>query len=68
MKNITTDDFRFATFMWSLAAIIVLLGIISGCVTAGYYDHNFDTTCITSGKSIIYETLDGQDYAVKQCK
>ena len=68
MKNITTDDFKFGTFCWSIALVTVILAIITSITIFGQFDQNFNTTCMNNGKSIIYETLDGQDYAVKQCK
>lgn len=68
MKNITTDDFRFGTLVWGTVVSLLIGSIIWGFILQNNNNHNFDVACITNGKSIIYETLDGQDYAVKQCK
>lgn len=68
MKNITTDDFRFGTLVWGVVVTLLLGSVIWGFIIANNNDHAFDTTCIQQGKSITFVTLQGQDYAKKECK
>lgn len=68
MKNITTDDFRFSTLVWGTVVSLLVGSIIWGFILQNNNNHHFDVTCITNGKSLVYESLEGQDYALKQCK
>lgn len=68
MKNITTDDFRFGTLVWGVVVTILLGSIIWGFILQNNNNHNFNVSCINSGKNLVYETLQGQEYALKQCK
>ena len=68
MRDITTDDFRFGTLVWGTVVALLLGSIIWGFILNDKHNHEFDVACITSGKTLVHETLDGQDYAVKQCK
>lgn len=68
MSNITNDDFRFGTLVWGIVVTLLLGSIIWGFINSNNNDHNFDVTCINNGKSIIYKSLEGQDYANKFCQ
>lgn len=68
MKNITTDDFRFGTFMWCVVITLLIGSIIWGFILNDKNNHEFDIACISNGNSLVYETLEGESYAIKQCK
>jgi len=60
--------FVYCTAIWAGVIVFVVSAITLGCVVAGNNDHNFDVTCIENGKTIQYETLNGDDYERKVCK
>jgi hypothetical protein len=68
MKNITEDDFRFGTLVWGTVVSLLLGSIIWGVTIQNNNNHRFDVTCVSSGKSLVYEALEGEDYAKKMCK
>lgn len=68
MKNITTDDFRFGTFVWGVVVTLLLGSVIWGVILNDKNNHDFDIACISSGKSLVHEAVEGEDYAQKQCK
>lgn len=68
MKNITTDDFRFGTFVWGTVVTLVLGSIIWGVILNDKNNHDFDIACVQSGHTLTYEAVQGEDYAQKQCK
>lgn len=56
----------FAVFIVSvLTAVLALIGWgVAGSVNT----HNFEKHCLDVGKTIQWRTLEGQDYAYRECK
>lgn len=68
MRNITTDDFRFGMLCITTMLTFITLAAIGAFYFDGKSGHNFDINCVNNGKSLVYESLEGQDYAKKMCK
>lgn len=56
----------FAVFMLCVTFAVSLL--IGWGVVGTVNTHNYEKTCLASGKTIQFRTLEGQDYAYKECK
>lgn len=61
-------DFVYGSAIWAGAIVLVFATIIIGCISAGNFDNRFDIGCLEAGKSIVYTTLEGEDYARKECR
>lgn len=68
MKNITTDDFRFGTFVWGVVVTLLLGSIITGFILNDKHNHDFDIACVNSNKKLTYIVLEGDDFARKVCQ
>lgn len=68
MKDIVDDDFRFGTLVWGTVVTLLIGSIIWGVILNDKNNHEFDIACINSGKTLVHEAVQGEDYAQKQCK
>lgn len=56
------------TLIVATAITLVIGGLIFAGILAGNNDHDFDRTCIASGKSVEQITLKGSDSVYKVCQ
>ena len=56
----------FATFIVSV--LVAVLALIGWGVSGSVNTHNFEKHCLDVGKTIQWRTLEGQDYAYRECK
>ena len=56
----------FATFI--VCVTVAVLSLIGWGVYGSNNTHNFEVKCLEVGKTIQWRTLEGQDYAYKECK
>lgn len=51
-----------------LAVMTVALTLIGWGINSSHNDHDFDVTCLKSGKTIQYTNLEGTSSVYKECK
>lgn len=62
------DEFVTGVIATALTVIIIICSFINWGLTVSNNDHNFDVACINKGKSLVYEAIQGESYAKKECK
>lgn len=54
--------------VWGTVVAVFIASFFGAIMLQIHDNYNFDRVCVQSGKSVVYETKQGADSAVKECK
>lgn len=62
------DSFTKCTIVWATVSATAIISIFGTICFINHNNVEFDKTCIYAGKAVVWETKQGSDYTVKECK